>query len=184
MVFTSLLSRAEQSVADVGTGLGVQVGMLRTWRLNERHYGALEGMRHAHARAMFGEIAVERWRRSWASRPPPLDRSDPRHPRHDPRYADVPPDALPCTESLADCLARQLPFVDAEIVPIVAAGATALLVGHGNSLRALAAAFDHVAPDDVPALLIPTGVPLVYGYTDGWRRAPDTFPVHGTWTGP
>jgi 2,3-bisphosphoglycerate-dependent phosphoglycerate mutase len=184
IVFTSVLTRAAQSVRAVGEGLETSLECECSWRLNERHYGALEGMRHANARSLFGAADVERWRRSWASRPPPLESTDPRHPSHDPRYADVAADELPCAESLAECLVRHQPYVEGQVADTVAGGAVVLLVGHGNSLRALVADFDHIAPDDVPALLIPTAVPLVYRYEDGWSREPDTFPVHGTWTGP
>lgn len=184
VAFTSLLVRAQQSVLGVGAGLGAQIRTQFSWRLNERHYGALEGMRHVDARAAFGTAMVETWRRSWDVRPPLLDPADPRHPSHDRRYCEVAPADLPSAESLADGLGRQLPYIDACVLPAVEEGATVLIVSHGNSLRALVAHFDNVSADRVPSLLIPTGVPRVYRYADGWQRQSETFPVHGTWTGP
>jgi 2,3-bisphosphoglycerate-dependent phosphoglycerate mutase len=184
VVVTSLLARAEQTVSGVLGAVATSAPILTTWRLNERHYGALQGMTHAAARDKYGAVSVERWRRSWSGRPPALDPADERHPLHDARYADVPPAALPAAESLADCLARQLPFLTTEVTRAVTDGGRVLLVGHGNSLRALVAHFDNTPPEQVPRLLIPTGVPLLYVHESRWRRVPQSFGLQGTTTGP
>jgi 2,3-bisphosphoglycerate-dependent phosphoglycerate mutase len=157
---------------------------LTTWRLNERHYGTLQGMSRAQARQQYGAAAVEGWRRTWSDRPPALDPADGRHPLHDMRYANVAPALLPAGESLADCLLRQLPYVATEVAGSVTDGGRVLLVGHGNSLRALVAHFEGMPQDKVPSLLIPTGVPLLYAYSDRWCRLPQSFGLLGTWTGP
>jgi 2,3-bisphosphoglycerate-dependent phosphoglycerate mutase len=184
LLFTSVLARAEQTVAGVLTALAVRPGIVRDWRLNERHYGALEGMQHDDARNRYGAEVVDHWRRSWDAKPPPLPTGDPRHPVQQSQYADIPPEVLPDSESLATCLQRQLPCITGEVTPSVLAGAQVLLIGHGNTPRALVAHLEHIPPEAVPRLLIPTGVPLLYHHHDGWKRDTTTFAVHGTWTGP
>ncbi len=134
----------------------------RSWRLNERHYGALQGLDKVQTAARHGEAQVKIWRRSYDVPPPPLARDDKRHPRFDPRYADVDPAELPSTESLKDTLARVLPYWRERITPQLAAGRDVLVVAHGNSLRALVKMLDRISESDIVELNIPTGIPLLY----------------------
>lgn len=138
----------------------------RSWRLNERHYGALQGLDKAQTAAEYGEAQVHAWRRSYDTPPPPLGRDDERHGRHDPRYAALAPDLIPSAESLSDVVARMLPYWHDAIVPELRAGHIPLVSAHGNSLRALVKHLDSISDDDIPALNIPTGVPLVYTFDD------------------
>jgi len=156
----------------------------------KRHYGSLEGLSHAAAERLYGAEQVRRWRRTWDAVPPRLPPGDARDPSRDPRYAalpsgELPPGGLPDGESLADALARQLPLLTVELGPLVGAGATVLLVGHGNSLRALVAHLERMPAGRVPGLLVPTGVPLVYEMAgDFWRARPVKFGLTGSQTGP
>ena len=134
----------------------------RSWRLNERHYGALQGLNKAQTVEQHGEAQVKVWRRSYDVPPPPLSREDDRHPRFDPRYADVDPALLPSTESLKDTLARVLPYWRERIAPGLRSGRNVLVVAHGNSLRALVKMLDEVSESEIVELNIPTGVPLLY----------------------
>ena len=132
-----------------------------TWRLNERHYGALEGLNKAQTVEQHGEAQVKIWRRSYDVPPPPLDYDDPRHPRFDPRYAHVDAASLPASESLKDTLARVLPFWESRIVPELRANKNVLIVAHGNSLRALVKMLDVMSESDIVEFTIPTGVPIL-----------------------
>ncbi len=134
----------------------------RSWRLNERHYGALQGKNKKETAEQFGAEQVKVWRRSYSTRPPDLSIDDPTHPRFDPRYADLPLDALPSAECLADVVVRMLPYWYDAIAPDLTVGRTVLVVAHGNSLRALVKHLDDVADEDIVELNIPTGQPLVY----------------------
>ena len=134
----------------------------KSWRLNERHYGALQGLNKAETAAKFGDDQVLVWRRSYDIPPPPLDKSDERWPGHDPRYQGLPESDLPLTECLKDTVARFLPYWHETIAPMVASGKRVIIAAHGNSLRALVKYLDHVSDDDIINLNIPTGVPLVY----------------------
>jgi 2,3-bisphosphoglycerate-dependent phosphoglycerate mutase len=134
----------------------------RSWRLNERHYGTLQGLDKAQTTAQHGEAQVKIWRRSYDIAPPPLPADDRRHPRFDPRYATIDPQELPASESLKDTLARVLPFWHARIAPEVRAGKNVAVVAHGNSLRAMVKMLDDIADSDIVELNIPTGVPLLY----------------------
>ncbi|MGH9348695.1 MAG: 2,3-diphosphoglycerate-dependent phosphoglycerate mutase [Vicinamibacterales bacterium] len=134
----------------------------RSWRLNERHYGALQGLNKAETAARHGEAQVKIWRRSYDVPPPPLDPGDERHPARDRRYATVPKDALPLTESLKDTVERFLPYWHDTIAPAIRTGSRVLIAAHGNSLRALVKYLDDVPEQDIVELNIPTGVPLVY----------------------
>jgi 2,3-bisphosphoglycerate-dependent phosphoglycerate mutase len=133
-----------------------------SWRLNERHYGALQGLNKAETAAKHSEAQVKIWRRSYDVPPPPLTPDDPRHPSRDRRYAEMRPDQLPLTESLKDTVARFLPYWHEAIAPEIKAGKKALITAHGNSLRALVKYLDNVPDDEIVELNIPTGVPLVY----------------------
>jgi 2,3-bisphosphoglycerate-dependent phosphoglycerate mutase len=136
--------------------------MIRSWRLNERHYGALQGLNKAETAAKHGEEQTKMWRRSYDIPPPPLDPSDPRHPGRDPRYASLAPSELPLTESLKDTVARFLPYWESVIAPDIRSGRRVLIAAHGNSLRALVKHLDGTSDSDIVALNIPTGIPLVY----------------------
>ena len=138
----------------------------RSWRLNERHYGALQGLNKAETAARHGDAQVKIWRRSYDIPPPPLTAEDPRHPSLDRRYADIPPDQLPVTEALKDTVERFLPYWDDTIAPDIRAGKRVLIVAHGNSLRALVKYLDNLSNEQVVELNIPTGVPLVYLLND------------------
>jgi 2,3-bisphosphoglycerate-dependent phosphoglycerate mutase len=138
----------------------------RSWRLNERHYGALQGLDKTETREKYGDDQFMLWRRSYDTPPPAVDLDDPRHPRHDLRYADLPPEVLPATECLADVVARMLPYWDDDIAPDLRAGHTVLVAAHGNSLRALKMHLDGMTRDEVVSLNIPTGFPLVYDLAD------------------
>lgn len=169
-VHTSLLTRAIDT-ADivVGTSIRCAPGVARSWRLNERHYGALQGRRRRAVREEFGAELFSRWRRSYDLAPPPIDPDDPTHPRHDPRYAGLPPGELPSTESLADVRTRLIPYWRRDIIGDLSAGKITLVVAHGNSLRALCMVLDGLSPERVRSLHLPTGVPLRYDL-DGTLR--------------
>ena len=170
VVFTSVLKRAirtEWLMLDELDLLWLPV--MRSWRLNERHYGALQGLNKAQTVDRHGEAQVKIWRRSYDIPPPPLSLDDQRHPRFDRRYADVDPDDLPATESLKDTLARVLPYWEQRIVPELKAGRQVLVVAHGNSLRALVKMLDGLSEQAVVELNIPTGVPLLYEFDAALR---------------
>ncbi len=141
----------------------------KDWRLNERHYGALQGLNKAEVAEHYGEEQVHVWRRSYDIRPPELSTSDPRHPRFDRRYARISADRLPSAESLADTLVRVLEAWHEAILPDLQAGKTLLVAAHGNSLRALVKHLDSISDTDIVELTIPTGVPLVYEFDDALR---------------
>ncbi len=138
----------------------------KSWRLNERHYGALQGLNKSETAAKYGDDQVLVWRRSYDIPPPPLEKSDERWPGHDPRYKDVPEAELPLTEGLKDTVARFLPLWHETIAPVVRSGKQVIIAAHGNSLRALVKYLDHLSEEQVLGLNIPTGVPLVYELDD------------------
>jgi len=138
----------------------------RSWRLNERHYGALQGLNKAETAERHSPEQVYLWRRSYAVPPPALDNDDPRHPRFDPRYASLNPDELPAAESLADTYQRVMVYWEAEIEPQLRQGTTILIAAHGNSLRALVKYLDGISDEAIPELNIPTGIPLFYEFGD------------------
>ena len=163
LAYTSVLKRAILTLhltLEVMDRLWLPV--VKHWRLNERHYGGLQGLNKAETAAEHGDEQVHVWRRSYDIPPPALDPDDPRHPRHDPRYADLTPDVLPATESLALVVDRMLPFWHDYIVPAIRRGERVLVAAHGNSLRALVKHLDGISDEEIPSLNIPTGVPLVY----------------------
>ena len=165
--YTSVLKRAIRTLWIVLDDLDLMwLPVIRDWRLNERHYGALQGLNKAETAERLGKEQVFTWRRSFDIRPPALELDDPRHPRFDPRYAQLDPAQLPACESLQDTLARVLPAWEQVIAPRVRAGERVLIAAHGNSLRALVTYLDHLPEAEVPALNIPTGVPLVYTLGD------------------
>ncbi len=163
IAFTSVLKRAIRTLWIMLDAMECMwVPVERSWRLNERHYGALQGLNKAQTVAQHGEAQVRVWRRSYDIPPPPLTPEDPRHPRFDTRYAAVPPQDLPATESLKDTLARVLTFWHARIAPELRSGRNVMVVAHGNSLRAMVKMLDQVSDEQITELNIPTGVPLLY----------------------
>ncbi|MGH9202472.1 MAG: 2,3-diphosphoglycerate-dependent phosphoglycerate mutase [Vicinamibacterales bacterium] len=160
---TSVLKRAIRTLWIALDELDLMwIPVYRSWRLNERHYGALQGLNKAETAARHGEAQTKLWRRSFDVPPPPLTPDDPRHPSRDPRYAQLPPSDLPLTESLKDTIARFLPYWDDVIAPEVRSGKRVLIAAHGNSLRALVKHLDKISDTDIIDLNIPTGIPLVY----------------------
>ena len=163
LVFTSVLTRAIRTQWLILEELQLLwLPVERHWRLNERHYGALQGLNKAQTVAQHGEAQVKIWRRSYDVPPPPLALDDPRHPRFDRRYANVPAADLPATESLKTTLARVLPYWQERIAPELRAGRNVMIVAHGNSLRALVKMLDGLSESAIIELNIPTGIPLLY----------------------
>jgi 2,3-bisphosphoglycerate-dependent phosphoglycerate mutase len=158
------IETADLTVAEAGWG---ELPTKRSWRLNERHYGALQGLDKKETAARYGDEQVLMWRRSYDIRPPALEPHHPRHPSNDPLYADIDPRLLPGTECLADVVTRLLPYWHDEIAPQLEAGMTPLVVAHGNSIRALVKHLDQIDDDEIVGLNIPTGIPLVYQLDDG-----------------
>jgi 2,3-bisphosphoglycerate-dependent phosphoglycerate mutase len=170
MAYTSLLKRAIRTMIIALEVLDqLWIPDEKSWRLNERHYGALQGLNKAETAARHGEAQTKIWRRSYDIPPPPLTIDDPRHPSHDPRYADLPPNELPLTESLKDTVARFLPYWHGTIAPCIEAGRRVLVAAHGNSLRALVKYLDEVSDSAIVELNIPTGIPLVYELDDALK---------------
>jgi len=167
VVHTSVLVRAIET-SDLALGeMGLTwIPVRRSWRLNERHYGALQGLNKKQTAERFGRDKVNVWRRSYDVRPPDLDVSDERHPSHDPRYASLPPELLPSAECLKDVVERMLPYWFDAIVPDLLAHSCVLVSAHGNSLRALVKHLDQLSDQQVVELEIPTGVPLLYELAD------------------
>jgi 2,3-bisphosphoglycerate-dependent phosphoglycerate mutase len=163
IAYTSVLKRALRTcwiALDELDALWIPVE--KSWRLNERHYGALQGLNKAETAARHGEAQTKLWRRSYDIPPPPLDLDDPRHPSRDPRYAALAPSDLPRTESLRDTVVRFLPYWQQTIGPMIQSGRRVLITAHGNSLRALIKHLDGVSDADIVGLNVPTGIPLVY----------------------
>jgi 2,3-bisphosphoglycerate-dependent phosphoglycerate mutase len=171
VVHTSLLTRAIRTAALSLDEAGRSwLPVRRHWRLNERHYGALQGKNKKETTAEHGEAQVKEWRRSYGTPPPPIAPGSEHHPAGDPRYRDVPADALPLTECLADVVDRVLPYWEDAIVPDLRAegarGGAVLVVAHGNSLRALRKHIDGIPDDEISGLEIPTGIPFLYQLDD------------------
>jgi 2,3-bisphosphoglycerate-dependent phosphoglycerate mutase len=167
LAFTSVLKRAIKTLWVALEELDqMWIPVRNSWRLNERHYGALQGLNKAETAAKFGDAQVKIWRRAYATPPPPLSDDDPRLEIDDPRYADIPREMLPRTECLKDTVARFLPYWHESIAPEVRSGMNVIIAAHGNSLRALIKYLDNVSDDDIVELNVPTGQPLVYELTD------------------
>ena len=161
--FTSVLKRAIHTLWIVLERMGLEwIPVQRAWQLNERHYGALQGLNKAETAKRLGQEQVKRWRRSYSARPPALDWDDPSHPRFDLRYAGLSPDELPATESLQDTCKRLVPYWHTALAPAIQAGQRVLVSAHGNSMRALIKYLDGIPDDEIVDLYIPTGYPLVY----------------------
>jgi 2,3-bisphosphoglycerate-dependent phosphoglycerate mutase len=163
LAYTSVLKRAIKTLWIVMEDMDLEwLPVINAWQLNERHYGALQGLNKAETAAKFGDAQVKIWRRSYDIQPPALAMDDERHPRFDRRYAGVPESELPRTECLKDTIARMLPYWHSTIAPTVKSGKRVIVCAHGNSLRAMVKYLDNVSDNDIVELNIPTGVPLVY----------------------
>lgn len=170
VVHTSLLVRAIKTAELVLDEMSLQyLPVRRSWRLNERHYGALQGLNKKETAEKHGGEQVLAWRRSYDVRPPALEVSDERHPSHDPRYSHLAPDVVPETECLKDVVVRMLPYWHDAIVPDLRSGRTPLIAAHGNSLRALVKHLDGISDEEIIDVNIPTGLPLLYELDEDLR---------------
>lgn len=170
VLHTSVLLRAIQSAQDLLEEMDLAwLPVRRSWRLNERHYGGLTGLNKAETAERYGADQVKVWRRSYSTPPPELAPDDDRHPSHDPRYGNLPPELLPATECLADVVARMLPYWYDAIVPDLALGRSVLVVAHGNSLRALMKHLEGLSDEEITEVNLPTGIPRVYRLGEDWR---------------
>jgi len=170
IAYTSVLKRAIRTLWITLDEMDLMwIPVVPNWRLNERHYGALQGLNKAETAIKFGEEQVKIWRRSYAVQPPALTPEDERYPGHDPRYQDLSTEELPLTECLRDTVARFLPFWFEVLIPALKDGKKVILAAHGNSLRALVKHLDNVSEDEIVGLNIPTGVPLVYELDDEFK---------------
>lgn len=167
LAFTSVLKRAVRTLWMVLDEMDLMwITVHNSWRLNERHYGGLQGLNKAETAAKYGEEQVHIWRRSYDVPPPRLEASDPRHPSHDPRYRGLAEKDLPLTECLKDTVARALPYWHESIAPVLRAGKKVIIAAHGNSIRALVKMLDSISDADIAGLDIPTGIPLIYELDD------------------
>jgi 2,3-bisphosphoglycerate-dependent phosphoglycerate mutase len=181
VAYTSVLKRAIRTLWIVLDEMDLMwIPVHCSWRLNERHYGALQGLNKKATAQKYGAEQVHIWRRSYDVQPPVLAVTDPRHPRFDPRYAHLKEEELPCTESLKDTLNRVLPYWHNAIVPSLREDKTILISAHGNSLRALVKYLDNVSDEDIMELNIPTGIPLVYEMDDDLRARTHYYIGSGT----
>jgi len=163
VAYTSVLRRAIQTLWIVLQEMNLEwIPVINAWQLNERHYGDLQGLNKAEMAKKFGEEQVHVWRRSYDVPPPPLNESDERHPKFDPRYASLTPEELPATESLKITLERVLPYWHSTLSPVIKSGKRVIVAAHGNSIRALVKYLDNISDEEIPGLNIPTGLPLVY----------------------
>jgi 2,3-bisphosphoglycerate-dependent phosphoglycerate mutase len=170
VAYTSVLKRAIRTLWTVLDDMDLMwIPVERNWRLNERHYGALQGLNKAGTAQKFGEDQVKVWRRSYDTPPPALEAGDPRHPKHDPRYRDLAASDLPATECLKDTVARFVPYFEQTILPTIKSGKQVIIVAHGNSLRALVKYLDNVSDQDIVELNIPTAIPLVYEFDSHFK---------------
>jgi phosphoglycerate mutase, BPG-dependent, family 1 len=167
VAYTSVLRRAIQTLWTVLEEMNLEwIPVTNAWQLNERHYGALQGLNKAETAQKFGEAQVKIWRRSYDVPPPALELDDERHPRFDPRYASLTPEQLPATESLKITLDRVLPYWHSTLSPMIKSGNRVIIGAHGNSIRALVKYLDNISEADITELNIPTGLPLVYELDD------------------
>lgn len=165
LAYTSVLKRAVRTLWTVQDELDqLWLPVVKDWRLNERHYGALQGLNKAETAKKYGAEQVTIWRRSYDIPPPALEDRDPRHPRHDARYKNLKLSELPATECLKDTVARFVPYFESDILPQIKAGQRIIIVAHGNSLRALVKHLDNISDADILKLNIPTAIPLVYEF--------------------
>jgi 2,3-bisphosphoglycerate-dependent phosphoglycerate mutase len=170
LAFTSVLKRAIRTLNIIQAEMDLDwLPVTRAWQLNERHYGALQGLNKAETAEKFGEAQVKVWRRSYDVPPPALELTDERHPKFDRRYAGLTPEQLPATESLKITLDRVLPYWHEVLAPTIQSGKRVLITAHGNSIRALVKYLDNISDADITELNIPTGIPLVYELDDNLK---------------
>ncbi|MFH1281140.1 MAG: 2,3-diphosphoglycerate-dependent phosphoglycerate mutase [Candidatus Omnitrophota bacterium] len=170
LAYTSVLKRAIRTLWITLDGMDLMwIPVYNSWRLNERHYGALQGLNKSETAAKYGEKQVLIWRRSYDIAPLALDKNDPRYPGHDPRYRDLAAKDLPLTECLKDTVDRFLPYWQEVIAPVVKSGKRLIIAAHGNSLRALVKYLDNISDEEIVNLNIPTGMPLVYELEDNLK---------------
>jgi len=170
IAFTSVLKRAIKTLWIILEELDLMwIPIFNSWRLNERHYGALQGLNKAETAAKYGDEQVHIWRRSYDIPPPPLAPDDERYPGHSPIYKDLSPSEIPLTECLKDTVERFIPYWEGEIAPAIKSGKKVLVVAHGNTIRALIKYLDEVPDEEIVGVNIPTGVPLVYELDDDLR---------------
>lgn len=176
VAFTSYLKRAIKTLNIVLDEMDLDwIPVHKSWRLNEKHYGALQGLNKAETAAQYGDEQVHVWRRSYDVPPTPLDKSDERSPFHDNRYLGVPDDQLPLTESLKQTIERLLPYFTKEILPAVDQYSEVVVVAHGNSLRGIVKILKNISDDAITSLNIPTGVPYVFEFDDNMNLLNDRF---------
>jgi len=167
VAYTSVLKRAVHTLWIILQEMNLEwIPVANAWQVNERHYGALQGLNKSEMAEKFGEEQVKIWRRSYDVPPPALDWEDERHPRFDPRYASLPPEQLPATESLKITLERVLPYWHSTLASVIRSGKRVIVAAHGNSIRALVKYLDNISDVAIPEVNIPTGVPLVYEFDD------------------
>ncbi len=170
IAYTSVLKRAIRTLWIVMDEMDLMwIPVYRSWRLNERHYGALQGLNKSETAAKFGEKQVLIWRRSYDIQPPPLTKNDERYPGSDPRYKDLSPAEIPLTESLKDTVGRVLPYWHKVLSPILNSGKKVIISAHGNSLRALVKYLDNISDSEIVSMNIPTGIPLIYELDDNLK---------------
>ena len=169
VAYTSLLKRAQDTLNIILKELDLNIEINKTYKLNERHYGALQGLNKDETRKKYGEEQVRLWRRSAEVRPPALTKDDPRYPGNDPIYKDIPESELPLTENLVDTIKRVVSYYESTIIPDLILGKKIIIVSHGNSLRGLVKYLDNLSDEEVMNLEIPTGVPLVYELDDNLK---------------
>ena len=169
IVFDSVLIRSHQTREIVLKEMNLKIPIKKSWRLNERHYGALQGLNKAETAEKYGEEQVKLWRRSYDVRPPALRKTDPMYPGRDPKYKDLSKKDLPLTECLKDTVKRVLPYWNETIVPELKKGKKVIIFAHGNSLRALVKYLNNVSDEEIAELNIPTGIPLVYELDDNLK---------------
>ena len=165
LAFTSVLKRAEDTLGYILKEMGEEnIEIRRSWKLNERHYGALQGLNKDETKKKYGEEQVHIWRRSYDVRPPELTYDDPRYPGNDPKYKDLSKEELPLTECLKDTLNRVLPYYNSEIKKHLLNGENVLIVAHGNSIRSIIKYIENISDEDIMSVEIPTGVPYIYEF--------------------
>lgn len=169
VAYTSLLKRAQDTLNIILKELDLNIEINKTYKLNERHYGALQGLNKDETRKKYGEEQVRLWRRSAEVRPPALTKDDPRYPGNDPIYKDIPESELPLTENLVDTIKRVVSYYESTVIPDLILGKKIIIVAHGNSLRGLVKYLDNLSDEEVMDLEIPTGVPLVYELDDNLK---------------
>ena len=169
VAYTSLLKRAQDTLNIILKELDLNIEINKTYKLNERHYGALQGLNKDETRQKYGEKQVRLWRRSAEVRPPALTKDDPRYPGNDPIYKDIPESELPLTENLVDTIKRVVSYYESTIIPDLKLGKKIIIVAHGNSLRGLVKYLDNLSDEEIMNLEIPTGVPLVYELEDNLK---------------